>query len=110
GQKHLGCLLTYARAREERRYGRHRLRSLPPLARRHRSARTRQFFRLSVFDRVVAHSAGGRRRGGAARPRLLRAPGRRAHRERRRAVALPLSLGPAAGGWLNRDTSAAVAD
>src|SRR5207247_546032 len=96
-QKHLGCLLAHARTREERRYGRHRLRPLPPLARRYRSARTRQFFRLSVFDRVVAHSAVGRRRGGAARARLLRASGRWAHRERGRAVALPLPLGPAAG-------------
>src|SRR5947209_19950682 len=80
-QKHLGCLLPYAWAREERRYRRHRLRPLPPLARRYRSARTRQFFRLSVFDRVVAHSAVGRRRGGAARARLLRASGGLAYPE-----------------------------
>jgi len=67
------------------------------MARRYRSARTRQFFRLSVFDRVVAHSAVGRRRGRATRPRLLRTSGRWAHRERRHAVAVPLPLGPAAG-------------
>ena len=53
--------------------------------------------RLPVFDRLAAGVSGGHGRAEPEGPRFLRPPGRRAARERHRALRDALSLGPAAG-------------
>ena len=96
-QEHLGRVLAYAGHGEERRHRRYRLRSLSPLGRGCGMAGARRLQRLSLLDSMAAHSAGRRRRDRAARARFLRPPGRRADHARRHALAVPLSLGFAAG-------------
>ena len=72
--------------------------------------------RLPLQHRLVAHLPGRVRPTRAARPRLLRAAGRRPARAGHRADGHPLPLGSAAGapgpggGWVARDTASQFAD
>ena len=95
--KSIGIAFRIAGTGEERRYWRCRLRPLSSLAGRSRSARARPFHRLSILDRVAAHPAGGQRR---VEPRGLDFYDRLVDGlvgARHHAVAVPLSLGLAAG-------------
>ena len=90
---------TYCRSGEikNKRHRRRRLRSLSSLRRRRRADEVARRSGLSFLGGLAAGAAAAaaaRQRGG---PRLLRPADRRIARRRHRAVAVPLSLGSAAG-------------
>ena len=84
------------------RHRRRRLRPLPPLSGRHRADAAARRSGLPVFRRLAARSAAGARDAERAGPGVLRPPDRCDPRRRYRAVALPLSLGHAAGARRSR--------
>ena len=92
-----GTSAPAARQDRERRNRRRRLRSLSPLPRRRRADAEARGRCLPLFGGVAAGAAGGTRRHKRSRPCFLRPADRCADCRWHRAMALPLSLGPAAG-------------
>ena len=114
-RERVGPLLRDARQGAKRRHGRDGVRLLPPLPRRHRADARARARRVPVLDRLAARHSRRTRQGERAGPRLLRPAGRRAPRQRHRAVRDALPLGHAAGdrgrgGWPARDTVDAFAE
>ncbi len=95
--EHLGHALPDQGQGRQRRHRRRRLRPLSPLQGRRGADEVARAPGLPVFGGLAAGAAARAGRRQRARPRFLRPADRRGAGGGHRALALPLSLGPAAG-------------
>ena len=116
GEFDLGSLRPHAGHDPQRRYRRHRDRSLPPLQRRRRADEVARRASLPLLDRLAALVSARHRRAEPTRPRFLRAPDRRAARQAASSHS-PRSITGICrrryrthGGWDSADTAKAFAD